>query len=206
MPQQDRNAEEPRVKRRKWLGPKAREEGLIAARKLLIERGPSAVTLANVGEAIGMSHANVLYHFGSAAGLQSSLMGAMITDLIEALDNAVERIKTDGAAPREIVDRVFDAFDEGGAGQLAAWIAVSRDFSHLEPIREAVIKLVVAFRDKFLDEDADPRVRSAVLMVAISAFGDAVIGPHLREMLGQPDDEMRTLVAKLLPMFIIAPL
>lgn len=206
MPEQQSDKNEPRKKRRKWLGEKAREEGLIAARKLLIEGGPSTVTLANVGDAIGMSHANVLYHFGSAASLQSSLMGAMITDLIEALDDAVDRIKTDGAAPKEIVDRVFDAFDEGGAGQLAAWIAVSRDFSQLKPIREAVINLVIAFRDKFLDEDADPRVRSAVLMVAISAFGDAVIGPHLREMLGQPDDAMRTLVAKLLPMFIIAPL
>jgi AcrR family transcriptional regulator len=197
---------EPRVRRRKWLGDKAREEGLIAARRLLLDGGPSAVTLANVGEAIGMSHANVLYHFGSAAGLQSALMGSMIRDLTDALDSAVERIKTDGAAPREIVDRVFDAFGAGGAGQLAAWIALSRDFSHLEPVRDAVNGLVVAFRDKFLDEDADPRVRSAVLLVAVCAFGDAVIGPHLRNMLGQSDEELRTLVAKLLPMFIIAPL
>lgn len=197
---------EPRVRRRKWMGDKAREEGLIAARKLLLEGGPAAVTLANVGEAIGMSHANVLYHFGSAADLQSALMGSMIRDLTDALDSAVERIKTDGAAPRVIVDQVFDAFGEGGAGQLAAWIALSRDFSHLEPVREAVNSLVVAFRDKFLDEDADPRVRSAVLMVATCAFGDAVIGPHLRDMLGQDEDAMRSLAAKLLPMFVIAPL
>lgn len=206
MPQQQSDKKEPRKKRRKWLGDKAREEGLIAARKLLIEGGPSTVTLANVGDAIGMSHANVLYHFGSAAGLQSSLMGAMITDLIDALDSTVARIQVDGAAPREIVEQVFDAFDTGGAGQLAAWIAVSRDFSQLEPIREAVNNLVVAFRDKFLDEEADPRVRSAVLLVAISAFGDAVIGPHLRDMLDQPDDQMRKIVARLLPMFIISPM
>ncbi len=206
MTQSANASKPPRIRRRKRLGDVAREEGLVAARKLLLERGPTGVTLANVGDAIGMSHANVLYHFGSAADLQSALMGSMIRDLTDALDGTVERIKTDGAAPRVIVDQVFDAFGEGGAGQLAAWIALSRDFSHLEPVREAVNGLVVAFRDKFLDEDADPRVRSAVLMIAVCAFGDAVIGPHLRDMLGQDDDAMRSLAAKLLPMFVIGPL
>ena len=206
MTQSANASKPPRVRRRKRQGEVAREEGLVAARKLLLERGPTGVTLANVGDAIGMSHANVLYHFGSAADLQSALMGSMIRDLTDALDGAVERIKTDGAAPRVIVDQVFDAFGEGGAGQLAAWIALSRDFSHLEPVREAVNSLVVAFRDKFLDEDADPRVRSAVLMIAVCAFGDAVIGPQLRDMLGQDDDAMRSLAAKLLPMFVIGPL
>jgi hypothetical protein len=43
-------------------------------------------------------------------------------------------------------------------------------------------------------------------MVATCAFGDAVIGPHLRDMLGQDEDAMRSLAAKLLPMFVIAPL
>jgi AcrR family transcriptional regulator len=164
------------------------------------------VTLANVGREIGMSHANVLHHFGSAAGLQSALMGSMIRDLTTALDDAVAALSSDSAAPRALVNRVFDAFDQGGAGQLAAWIAMSRDFGHLEPIREAVRSLVVAFRDKFVDEDADPRVRAAVLLIAVCAFGDAVIGPQLREMLGQSDDELRNITAKLIPIFLLSPL
>ena len=194
-----------RVRRRKRLGDEAREEGLIAARRLLLDGGPAAVTLANVGREIGMSHANVLHHFGSAAGLQSALMGSMISDLNTALDDAVAALSSDSAAPRALVNRVFDAFDQGGAGQLAAWIAMSRDFGHLEPIREAVHSLVIAFRDKFVDEGADARVRAAILMMAVCAFGDAVIGPHLRDMLGQNDDAMRNITAKLIPMFLIAP-
>jgi len=82
---------------------------------------------------------------------------------------------------------------------------MSRDFGHLEPIREAVRSLVIAFRDKFVDEDADARVRAAVLLIAVCAFGDAVIGPQLRDMLGQGDDELRTITAKLIPMFLISP-
>ncbi|MGK6318215.1 TetR/AcrR family transcriptional regulator [Sphingomonas sp. DT-204] len=195
-----------RVRRRKRQGDEAREEGLAAARKLLLAQGPAAVTLANVGREIGMSHANVLHHFGSAAGLQSALMGSMIRDLIGALDEAVDHLRSDAAAPRSLVDQVFDAFDEGGAGQLAAWIALSRDFRHLEPIREAVNSLVGALSDKFVDAGAEARIRSAVLMIAVCAFGDAVIGPHLRAMLGQDDEEMRSLTAKLLQLFLIPPL
>src|SRR3546814_4226433 len=61
------NSKPERVRRRKRMGEEVRDEALTAARKLLLEGGPSAVTLANVGRAIGMTHANVLYHFESAA-------------------------------------------------------------------------------------------------------------------------------------------
>lgn len=134
----------PAQKRRKRLGSEVREEGLAAARKLLLAGGPAAVTLASVGAEIGMSHANVLHHFGSAAGLQSALMGSMINDLTGALDDVVTHLKTDAAAPRSIADRVFDAFDKGGAGALAAWIVLSGEVEHLEPVREAVRELVAA--------------------------------------------------------------
>lgn len=193
----------PPEKRRKRLGPEVREEGLAAARKLLLAGGPAAVTLASVGQEIGMSHANVLHHFGSAAGLQSALMGSMINDLTTALDDVVQYLKTDVAAPRSIADRVFDAFDKGGAGPLAAWIVLSGDVEHLEPVREAVKSLVEAIVGQSTDPGAAERVRAAVLMMAVSAFGDSVIGPYVREMLGQPDDTMRELVARILPIFLV---
>jgi len=193
----------PRPKRRKRLGPEVRAEGLAAARLLLLKGGPAAVTLANIGEEIGMSHANVLHHFGSAGSLQSALMGSMINDLTVALDDVVEMLKTDAAAPRVIADKVFDAFDKGGAGPLAAWIILSGDIEHLEPVREAVRSLVEAIVGQSKDEAAPERVRLAVLMMAVSAFGDAVIGPHVRNMLDQKDDAMRDLIARILPLFLI---
>lgn len=193
----------PHQKRRKRSGAEVREEGLAAARRLLLDRGPAAVTLANVGQEIGMSHANVLHHFGSAAGLQSALMGSMVNDLTAALDNVVDLLKTDAAAPRTVADRVFDAFDKGGAGQLAAWIMLSGDVEHLEPVRDAVGGLVDAILGQSSDEGDPDRVRAAVLLMAITAFGDAVIGPSVRNMLHQPDDAMRDLIARMLPMFLI---
>ncbi|HEV2598082.1 TetR/AcrR family transcriptional regulator [Sphingopyxis sp.] len=193
----------PHQKRRKRSGDEVREEALVAARRLLLDGGPAAVTLANVGQEIGMSHANVLHHFGSAAGLQSALMGSMVRDLTTALDNVVGLLKTDAAAPRTVADRVFDAFDKGGAGQLAAWIVLSGDVEHLEPVREAVGALVDAIVGQSTDEGAHDRVRAAVLMMAVTAFGDAVIGPSVRGMLDQRDDAMRDLIARILPLFLI---
>lgn len=193
----------PHQKRRKRLGAEVREEGLAAARQLLLAGGPAAVTVANIGREIGMSHANVLHHFGSAASLQSALMESMINDLTTALDDVVNLLKTDAAAPRTVADMVFDAFDKGGAGPLAAWIVLSGDVEQLEPVRKAVRSLVEAIVGQSTDAAAPERVRSAVLMMAVAAFGDAVIGPHVRDMLDQQDDAMRDLIARILPLFLI---
>jgi AcrR family transcriptional regulator len=46
---------------------------LEAARALLIEQGPQAVTLKAVAARIGRTHANLLHHFGSPPGLQKAL-------------------------------------------------------------------------------------------------------------------------------------
>jgi AcrR family transcriptional regulator len=193
-----------REKRRKRHSDEARLEGLAAARELLLSEGPAAVTLARVGQKIGMSHTNVIHHFGSAAGLQAALMGSMIRDLAGALDEAVTHLRTDTAAPSKLVDQVWAAFDEGGAGQLAAWLVLTREVDHLEPIRQAVLDLVAAVKEKYAsDPDADDRIRSIVLLIAIAAFGDAVIGLHLRTMLDQDVDAGRKLMTRLLPALII---
>ncbi len=59
---------------RKRLSPEESRAGALeAARDLLIEAGPQAVTLKAVGARVGRTHANLLHHFGSAAGLQHEL-------------------------------------------------------------------------------------------------------------------------------------
>ncbi len=131
-------------------------------------------------------------------------MGSMVADLSDALDAAVARLRTDEGAPLELINAVFDAFSTGGAGRLAAWIALSGDLSHLEPVREAVQNLVMAIKEKIglSGEQADETIGSAVLFIALSAFGEALIGDPLREMLGQSDGASRQVVASLLPAFL----
>ena len=193
------------AKRRRRAPEEARREALVSARRLLIESGPGAVTLKAVGDDIGVTHANLIHHFGSAAELQSALMESMVRDLIEALAAAVTHLRSDAGAPRALVDSVFDAFDQGGAGRLAAWIALSGDMKHFEPVRGAVDDLVNAITEKFAaeGEQTRSRVTSAVLFIALCAFGDAVIGAPLRDMLGRGDDSTRKIVARLLSTFLL---
>jgi AcrR family transcriptional regulator len=192
-------------KRRRRAPDEARREALVVARRLLIESGPTAITLKAVGDKIGVTHANLIHHFGSAAGLQSALMESMVRDLADALDAAVNQLRSDAGAPRALVDAVFDAFDRGGAGRLAAWIALSGDLQHLEPVRAAVQDLVRAIDEKFSaeGEQTHNRITSAVLFIALCAFGDAVIGAPLRDMLDRDADSGRKIVARLLPSFLL---
>lgn len=191
--------------RRRRSADEAREQAIASARKLLIERGPYAVTLKAVADELGMSHTNILHHFGSAGELQSELMSAMVHDLEVALMGAVAHLRSDVGAPRVVVDMVFDAFDKGGAGRLAAWIALSDNLSLLEPVRDAVIELVRALQEKFALEKGDPQlgVTSAVLFIALVAFGDSVIGEPLREMLDRERTASRKVAAFLLPKFFL---
>jgi AcrR family transcriptional regulator len=111
--------------RRRRSADEARAAALASARRLLIERGPYAVTLKAVAEELGTSHTNILHHFGTAGELQSELMSTMVNDLTDALMGAVAHLRSDAGAPRALVDMVFDAFEKGGAGGLAAWLVLS---------------------------------------------------------------------------------
>ena len=186
--------------RRRRSAEEVRKAALVEARELLLSRGPDAVTLKAVAERLDMTHSNLLHHFGSAAELQSALMGAMVRDLNEALLSAVEQVAEDGEGPRALVDKVFDAFDAGGAGRLAAWMALTNNVDHVAPIRDAVLDLVNGIEARFADQSKDARghVLSDVLLIALLAFGDAVVGQQLTGMLGLGRGATRALTAAVL--------
>jgi AcrR family transcriptional regulator len=197
----------PSPRRRRRTPEEARLEALAHARARLLSGGPDAVTLKAVADDLGVTHTNLIHHFGSAAGLQSALMASMVADLQQALDTAIEHLRTDEGAPLELVNAVFDAFAQGGAGKLAAWIVLKGDLTHLEPVRAAVNGLVQAIQEKLGDPDGQThtRIPSAVLFIALSAFGEALIGPPLRDMLDQDEDAGRRVTASLLPHLLLKP-
>lgn len=168
-----------------------RADAVAAARAILIESGPAAVTLKAVGAALGMTHANLLHHFGSAAGLQSALMASMVADLSTALEAAVASMEDGTAEPGAPVDIVFEAFETGGAARLAAWLALTDETRQMEPIAGQIAALVTALQAPLasVGGDIEARVRRAVLLVTSLAFADALIGEPLRDMLGLSRDD-----------------
>lgn len=179
--------------RRRRTSQDARAEALAAARRILLDRGPTALTLKAVAADVGVTHANLLHHFGSAGGLQTELMAMMLRDLSLALRDAVAKLRAGEASMDQLINLTFDAFDAGGAGHLAAWMVLHRDADRLEPIGEVVRELAAA-----IEPPGKPMpVERTILFVTMMAFADAVIGKHLRPMLDQSATAAREVTAKL---------
>jgi AcrR family transcriptional regulator len=166
---------------RERLSPQeSRSTALEAARRLLIDHGPQAVTLKAVAAAVGKTHANLLHHFGSAAGLQAAL-AALISDRVCAgIAEAVKRSRAEDADPIEIVDRTFDAFGKEGAGALAAWMILSGNRGALNPILDAIHQLV----DQLGEGHEDRAVHENTLWLVLAALGDSLLGGEMAEALG----------------------
>jgi AcrR family transcriptional regulator len=182
----------------------ARTLALASARRLLLVEGPDAITLQSVATDLGMSHTNLIHHFGSAAGLQSELMRQMMSELTAAIESAVMRLRAGKGEFRDFVDIVFDAFDRGGAGRLAAWIVLSGEATRLAPVGEVVRDYIDSVERGAGPgaQDVHERVTSATLFVTMAALGDAIIGNHLRRMVGRERDAVRRIIGRLLPVVL----
>jgi AcrR family transcriptional regulator len=165
----------------------SRAAAIDAARALLIEQGPQAVTLKAVASRIGRTHANVLHHFGSAAGLQAELARSIAESVTGTIGETVARARTGQADAREIVDRTFDAFDREGAGALAAWMILSGDKDALNPILESIRALV----SELSVGHEEHHVAQTTLWLVLSALGDALLGSSISAALGLDRDTAR---------------
>ncbi|HEY5759579.1 MAG TPA: TetR/AcrR family transcriptional regulator [Steroidobacter sp.] len=195
----------PRVRR---TPEEARTLALTSARRLLLAEGPDSITLQAVASDLGMSHTNLIHHFGSASGLQSELMRQMVRELTTTIESAVMRLRAGKGEVKDFVDIVFDAFDRGGAGRLAAWMALTGESMHLAPIGE-VVRDYIDSVERAADGEGGAasiheRVTSATLFVTVAALGDAIIGNELRKMVGRERDAVRKLMGALLPAVLAA--
>ncbi|MBY8825927.1 TetR/AcrR family transcriptional regulator [Sphingomonas colocasiae] len=182
---------------RKRLSPEhSRAAALNAARELLIEAGPQAVTLKAVAGRIGRTHANLLHHFGSAAGLQKALIESLAESVTAEIGAAVFRARAGDHDPREVVDMTFDAFDRNGAGALASWMILTGNEDALNPILDAIQRLV----DKISSDHAhkDQSLQEETLHLVLMALGDALLGAPMAKALGLPRGAARDLATRAL--------
>lgn len=177
---------------RKRLNPEeSRSVALEAARRLLLADGPQAVTLKAVAGEIGRTHANLLHHFGSAAGLQAELARSIADGVTGSIAEAVERARRGEADARDIVDKTFDAFGREGAGALAAWMILSGNRDALNPILESIRNLV----GQLTAGHEDHHVAESTLALVLNALGDSLLGASIAEALSLSRDTARDLAA-----------
>ena len=170
----------------------SRLAAIEAARELLIDEGPQAVTLKAVAAKVGKTHSNLLHHFGSAGGLQAELARTIAEQVTASIGQAVELARRGEADPREIVDRTFDAFGKQGAGALAAWMILSGNRDALNPILAAIRALVA----QLSVGHEGHHVAETTLSLVLSALGDSLLGEPISEALGLDRSITRTLAAE----------
>ncbi|GAO77307.1 transcriptional regulator, TetR family [Sphingopyxis sp. C-1] len=173
----------------------SRSAALEAARQILVETGPAAVTLKAVAARIDRTHANLLHHFGSAAGLQKALAAYQAETVCATIGKKMAESAPGDRNVREIVDLAFDAFNEGGAGALATWMAATGNDDALDPIVDAIHRLIDgmapdAHEKRLMHEDT--------LALVLMALGDAQLGGPMAEALDLPRDTSRVLATELI--------
>jgi AcrR family transcriptional regulator len=178
---------------RKRLSPEeSRSAAIEAAGKLLIADGPQAVTLKAVAAKVGRTHANLLHHFGSAAGLQGELARSIADSVRSSITESVERARAGETDARDIVDRIFDVFDREGAGALAAWMILTGNRDALNPILDSLRTLVA----QLSIGHEERHVAESTLALVLSALGDSLLGAPIANALGLSRETARELAAE----------
>jgi len=180
------------ISRRRLNSEESRSAALEAARQLLLEEGPQAVTLKAVAAKVGRTHANLLHHFGSAAGLQAELARSIADRVTGSIAEAVARARAGEADTREVVDGTFDAFDREGAGALAAWMILSGNRDALNPILDSIRALVAQLRVGHEEH----HVGETTLWLVLAALGDSLLGAPIAEALSMDRDTARQMAAE----------
>ena len=183
-----------REKRIRRTPEEARALILDAAEKTMGREGPAALRLQDVAKEAGVSHPTILHHFGSREGLVRALNLRGLEELRGALLNRIgeQDSSEDGVA------RSFRAFRDGMA-QRILWLMQAPDVpaggppAQGVPLVEQVAQSLHALRVSFAPPDKTVDIedsRFIAHLVSIAGFGDAVMGPRLRQLTGQ-DDETR---------------
>jgi len=167
-----------------------RRLALDAARAILIEEGPQAVTLMAVAKRISRTHANLLHHFGSAAELRRAMAEMMVQRITCEIGQMVLRQRQTEGDIRELVDMTFDAFERQGMAPLMSWMILSDEHEALAPVLEAVRNLV-----EELGEHRGAPVRQITQMLVLTALGEGMIGGPIAAALEVPRDTARTTLA-----------
>ncbi len=174
---------EPPIKRRRLDAAGAQDAILRAAESLLVKAGPVALRLTEIAAIAGVSHPNILYHFGSVAGLQDQLAQRVAVRLADEVALAFAA----GGADLPIagaVDAVFKVFDEGGYARLLAWIALSGHHPRFDLLgsRLELVRSAISVHPALGGEDNVERRRlviPAIELVIVSAIGYALVGHTL---------------------------
>lgn len=178
--------------RRRVSPEESRAAAMVAARELLKSEGAAAVTLQAVARRVGRTHANLLHHFGSAAGLQRALAEDIAQTVSASIEGAIEQRRAGEATERDVVEAMFEAFRREGAGELIGWVALTRQREALEPVVATIERIIRTMRAL---GDTRP-VDRMTLSLTLLAIGDSLAGEEIARACGLESGDVRDIAAR----------
>ncbi|QNN65221.1 TetR family transcriptional regulator [Sphingomonas rhizophila] len=173
--------------RKRMSSDESRTAAVAAARALLRDEGVAAITLKAVGLRIGRTHANLLHHFGSVAGLHRALAEDIAHQVAGSITGSIGRMRRGEVRLRDVIGEMFDAFEEQRVGELMAWVVLTRQREALQPVVDAIAGVV---RD--ISEPGDSRpLDQATLGLVLLAIGDSLAGSEVARACGLPRSAAR---------------
>jgi len=178
--------------RKRYTQEQSRAQAIAAARELLRQEGVAAITLKSVAARIGRTHANLLHHFGSVAGLHRALADEIAHQVAASITDTITRMRRGEVGLKDVIEGMFDAFDQQRVGELMAWVMLTRQHEALEPVAEAIADVV---RDISSPGDQRPLDR-ATLGLVLLAIGDSLVGAEVARACGLPRSAARDIAAQ----------
>lgn len=188
---------------RKRVSPgESRAAAVAAARELLKSEGAAAVTLQAVAQRVGRTHANLLHHFGTAAGLQRALAEDIALTVAASIEGVIQQRRAGMATERDVVDAMFEAFRREGAGELIGWVALTRQREALEPVIATIERIIRTMRAL---GDTRP-VDRMTLALTLLAIGDSLAGEEVARACGLDRGAIREVAATMIEALAGSPL
>jgi AcrR family transcriptional regulator len=159
----------------------ARRVILDAAEASMAADGPAGIRLQDVAAAAGVSHPTILHHFGNRQGLLQALNQRTLEDLKTVLIASMSA----NAGSGEAMEATFAAY-RNGLAQRILWLlqAPAGPGPSALPMFEEIVQTLHSLRVSL----AGPGIavnefdsRAIVHLTTIAAFGDAIVGPRLRQ-------------------------
>jgi AcrR family transcriptional regulator len=166
----------------------ARRLILDAAEASMTVDGPAGLRLTEVAQRAGVSHPTILHHFGSREGLVRALNLRNLEDLKNTVIRQMTATETDGS---DGIALTFAAY-RGGMAQRIIWLLQSAGEAPPGslPMFEEIVNALHAVRLKFAAPGTKIEIadtRAVVHLTTVAAFGDAIIGPRLRQASSDKD-------------------
>jgi AcrR family transcriptional regulator len=164
-----------------------RQRILTAARRLIAEGGPSALSMDAVAAAAGVGKGTIFRRFGDRAGLTGALLDEYMRGFQDAFLSGPPPLGP-GAAPAERLEAFLIALVHLHHENLA--VAMAGEERHLRG--PSTVYGALHLHVRLLIESLDPRLHSGVLATMLLA---TVSPPHLDQLLRERGEQVEAVTA-----------